>query len=108
MTEQAGREMTLEEWVVRLPPDHKARSELATLVAEVAGMRDKWTPPDEVAELQAENAALKRENEMFREVGTKVILEWNKWGVRGPNKLYIGALEQFAGVILAAEEQEDG
>ena len=61
MTEQAGREMTLEEWVVRLHPDHKARSELATLVAEVAGMRDKWTPPDEVAELQAENAELKRE-----------------------------------------------
>ncbi len=35
--------------------------------AEIAGMRDKWTPPDEVAELQAENAALERENDALME-----------------------------------------
>ena len=31
------------------------------LIAEVAGMRDKWTPPNEVAQLITENEALKTE-----------------------------------------------
>ena len=42
------------------------KRERAGFVAEIAGMRDKWTPPDEVAELQAENVALKRESNVYR------------------------------------------
>ena len=40
--------------VVQMLNEHPA------LIAEVAGMRDKWTPPDEVAELQVENETYKR------------------------------------------------
>ena len=39
MSEQAGREMTLEEWVDRLPPEHRAKNELAALKRENKGMK---------------------------------------------------------------------
>ena len=47
MDNQPKRELSLEEWVVRLPPDHKARSELVQL-------------EDAVRDSRIENAALKR------------------------------------------------
>jgi len=35
----------------------KLESENEVFIAEIAGMRDKWTPPDEVAKLEAREAS---------------------------------------------------
>ena len=49
----------------RLSGDEVERrlNEYENLIATVAGMRDKWTPPDEVAQLEAEYETLKKARE---------------------------------------------
>ena len=48
MSEQAQREMALEEWVDRLPPNHKARVELAALKRQIksADYWNNWVYPE--------------------------------------------------------------
>ena len=84
MSNQAKRELTLEEWVGGLPPSHRARSELAALKRQLEHygkrsdalrdfIRDQgWETEawgcdiyDFVMDKAREHAALKRENEML-------------------------------------------
>ena len=51
----------------RLNEYEKLNTQRNELIAAVAGMRDKWTPPDEVAKLQTENEKLKRATEALKE-----------------------------------------
>jgi hypothetical protein len=56
----------------------------AALQAEVAGMRDKWTPPDEVAALQADNESMREIiincPECYRTLRSMIDDEHKAWG----------------------------
>ena len=55
MSNQAQREMTLEQWVEGLPPGHRARSELAALKREIA-LKADYIKRLEGGQVKVENA----------------------------------------------------
>ena len=68
----------------RLNEHEKLNTQRNELIAAVAGMRDKWTPPDEVAKLQTENEKLKRATEALTAEDASMLAD-NYVNAIGPN-----------------------